>query len=61
MMLKHHGKSDMAVVEELIQKKIVITPGNILFADSSKDTGYIRLHFAVAEGVADKVAGILAG
>lgn len=57
MMLKHNRESDMATVEELIQKKIVTTPGNILYADSTKDTGYIRIHFAVADGVAKEIAG----
>jgi len=59
MMLKHNKASDMAVVEELIEKKIVVTPANILYSDSAKDTGYIRIHFAVADGVAEAVAGIL--
>lgn len=56
MMLKHNRKSDMAAVEELMEKKIVTTPANILFSDSAKDTGYIRIHFAVADGVAEKIA-----
>jgi len=59
MLLKHNRKSDLAAMEELIEKKVVVTPVNILFSDSSKNTGYIRIHFAVAEGVAEKVAGIL--
>jgi len=58
MLLKHERKSDMAMVEELIRKKIVATPVSILFADS-KDTGYIRIHFAVRPEVARKVAGAL--
>lgn len=56
MMLKHTKGSDMAVVEELIRKKVVTTPANILYSDSTKDTGYIRIHFAVRKGVAEKVA-----
>ncbi|MFH1353813.1 MAG: pyridoxal phosphate-dependent aminotransferase [bacterium] len=59
MMLKHGRENDMAAVEELIKKKIVTTPGNILFADSTKETGYVRIHFAVKPEVAIKVAGIL--
>ncbi len=59
MMLKHNKGSDMAVVEELIRKKVVTTPGNILYSDSDKDTGYIRIHFAVKPTVAEKVADIL--
>ncbi|MFH1354472.1 MAG: pyridoxal phosphate-dependent aminotransferase [bacterium] len=61
MMLKHGRENDMAAVEELIKKKIVTTPGNILFADSTKETGYIRIHFAVADGVVEEVQEILAG
>ena len=59
MLILHNRESDMAAMEELIKKRIVVTPANILFSDSAKDTGYIRIHFAVAEGVAERVAGIL--
>jgi aspartate/methionine/tyrosine aminotransferase len=58
-LLKHDRNTDIAMVEELITKKIVATPANILFNDSTKETGYIRIHFAVASGVAEKVATIL--
>ena len=58
-LLKHDRDSDMTMVEELIAKKIVTTPVNILYNDSTKNTGYIRIHFAVADGVAEKVAAIL--
>jgi len=47
MLIKHHRKSDLAAVEELLAKKIVVTPANILYADQSQNTGYIRIHFAV--------------
>ena len=59
MLLKHDRDSDMATVEELITKKIVTTPVNILFADSTKNTGFIRIHFAIKPEVAEKVAEIL--
>jgi len=58
MLLKHDRDSDMAMVEELVAKKIVTTPANILFSDE-KDTGYIRIHFAVQPEVAEKVANII--
>lgn len=60
MILKHDRPTDMGMVEELIAKKVVTTPMNILFDDSSKETGYIRIHFAPREEVARKVAEILA-
>ena len=59
MLLKHDRDTDMTMVEELIAKKIVTTPVNILFSDTEKETGYIRIHFAVADGVAEKVAAML--
>ena len=58
-LLKHDRDSDMAMVEELIAKKVVTTPINILFSDSKKNTGYIRMHFAVQAEVAEKVATML--
>ncbi len=61
MLLKHDRESDMAMVEELIKKKVVTTPANILFNDTTKETGYIRIHFAVKPEVAKEVAKILAG
>ena len=59
MLLKHDRATDMDMVEELITKKIVTTPINILFDNSTKNTGYIRIHFAVTNGITQKVAAIL--
>ncbi len=59
MMLKHDRKSDLEMVEELIVKKVVTTPANIMFSDPSKETGYVRIHFAVKPEEAKKVAEIL--
>ena len=50
----------MAAMEELMAKKIAVTPLNILFSDPSRDTGYVRVHFALAKETALKVREILA-
>lgn len=60
MLLKHNRASDSDALKEFIQQKIVVTPANILFADSSQDTGYIRIHFAITPKSAEEVAEILA-
>lgn len=59
MILKHNRASDRAALEELIEKKIVATPVNILFSDSSRDTGYIRIHFGVLPETAQGVVAAL--
>lgn len=61
MLLKHNRESDMAAVERLFTKKIAVTPVNILYADSSKDAGYIRIHFGVTKETAKAVVDILKG
>lgn len=58
MPVKHDRDTDMSLVEELIAKKIVTTPANIL-TSNKKDTGYIRVHFAVKPETATQVANIL--
>jgi len=60
MLIKHNRASDVAAMEELMEKKVVVTPANILYSDPSKDTGYIRIHFGVSADTADKVAKALA-
>jgi aspartate/methionine/tyrosine aminotransferase len=59
MLIKHNRASDMAAMEELMARKIFVTPLNILTSDPSKDTGYIRIHFAVSGETAKKVAETL--
>ncbi|MEX1997835.1 MAG: pyridoxal phosphate-dependent aminotransferase [Candidatus Andersenbacteria bacterium] len=59
MLIKHNRESDIAAMEELIAKKVVVTPVNILFSDPSQDTGYIRIHFAISQENCQKVASIL--
>lgn len=59
MIIKHNRSSDMATLEELMAKKIVVTPLQILYADPTKDTGYIRIHFGVSPVTARKVSNIL--
>jgi aspartate/methionine/tyrosine aminotransferase len=59
MLLKHNDESDLAVVEKLLTKKIAITPANIFYSDSSKNTGYIRIHFGVTAETTEAVIKIL--
>ncbi len=59
MLVKHNRESDMAAVKELLEKKIVVTPANILFSNPGKDTGFIRIHFAIKPENCDLVVNIL--
>lgn len=61
MLLKHDDESDMAAVEKLLTKKIAVTPVTILYSDSSKDTGYIRIHFGVTKETVEAVVKMLGG
>lgn len=60
MLLKHHRSSDVKTVEDLIAHKVVTTPACLLYADSARDTGFIRIHFAVSpntvRGVQEQLA-----
>jgi aspartate/methionine/tyrosine aminotransferase len=61
MLLKHNRESDMAAMEELMAKKVAVTPASILFSDPEHDTGYVRIHFAAGSeavrGVAQRLGG----
>lgn len=59
MLLEHHKESDLAVMEELIERLIVATPLSILTSKPDKPTGFIRIHFGVSEITAQEVADIL--
>lgn len=60
MLLKHNRENDIAAVEELIARKIVTTPVNILYAKSERNTDYIRIHFAVKSEATKEIVRILA-
>lgn len=55
MIIKHHRASDQAALEELMAKKIVVTPLRILYSHPAHDTGYIRVHFGVSPQTAQGV------
>jgi aspartate/methionine/tyrosine aminotransferase len=59
MLMQHNRESDMAAMEELMAKKVAVTPLNIVFSNSDAETGYIRIHFAVSAAAAQKVAAAL--
>ncbi|KKS44192.1 MAG: Aminotransferase class I and II [candidate division CPR1 bacterium GW2011_GWA2_42_17] len=47
LLLRHNRSSDIAAMEELIKKKVVTIPLNMLYSNPLQDTGYIRAHFAI--------------
>lgn len=59
MIIKHNRRSDLTAMEELMDKKIFVTPLQILYANSSRDTGYIRIHFGISAKTAKSVSEIL--
>jgi|GEM_PF-2091023 len=60
MLMKHNRASDLAALEELMEKKVFVTPANILYSDPTKDTGFIRIHFAVSPETVKEVRRRLA-
>jgi len=59
MMVRHKRKSDMAAMQELLEKGIAVAPGVPFYRPGTKDSGYIRLHFAVSKETAQKVVSLL--
>jgi aminotransferase len=48
MLVKHHRADDMAAMKELLDLGVAVAPGVPFFADQSRSSGYIRIHFAVS-------------
>ncbi len=59
MMVKHNRASDMAAMQELLDKGIAVAPGIPFFRPGSADTGYLRAHFALSPDDVEKVEVIL--
>ncbi len=59
MMFEHKRSSDTEAVRELIDKGIAIAPGIPFYRAGTKDTGYIRIHFALSKDDCDRVVEIL--
>lgn len=59
MLLRHNRSSDIAAQEELLAKKVAITPGCFFYADPEQNTNYIRIHLAIDPKDRQKVVEIL--
>lgn len=59
MLIEHGRENDMAALEALMGKKVVVTPVQILTSTPDTSTGFIRIHFAVSSATAREVIHIL--
>jgi len=48
MLVAHQRESDTAAMEELLSKGVAVAPGVPFWRPGTRQTGYIRLHFALA-------------
>lgn len=48
MLVKHNRADDVTAMKELLAQGVAVAPGVPFFADQSKPSGYIRVHFAVS-------------
>lgn len=48
MLVEHNRSDDLAATKELLARGVAVAPGVPFFADQTKPTGYIRVHFAVS-------------
>jgi aspartate/methionine/tyrosine aminotransferase len=60
MMVTHNRASDMAAMQELLKLGIAVAPGAPFYRPGTKDTGSIRIHFALAQQTVRQVQEILA-
>jgi aspartate/methionine/tyrosine aminotransferase len=60
MMVKHNRQSDVAVMQELLEKGVAVAPGVPFYRPGSSDTGFIRAHFALSADDLEKVEEKLA-
>lgn len=61
MLIKHHRESDMAAMQELLDRGIAVAPGVPFFKPGTNDTGYLRIHFALSSADRERVVRILSG
>ena len=59
MLIRHNRERDIAAMQELLDKGIAVAPGVPFFRPGTKDTGYIRVHFALSESDRRRAAEIL--
>ena len=47
LLLKHNRASEQEAFDELLAKKIVITPASLLTSTPDQESGFIRIHFGI--------------
>lgn len=48
MLVEHNRADDITAMKELLARGVAVAPGTPFFADQTKPSGYIRVHFAVS-------------
>lgn len=61
MLIKHGRNSDLAAMQELLDRGIAVAPGAPFFRPGMSDTGYLRIHFALSGEDRERVVKILSG
>lgn len=61
LLVKHGRESDRAAMQELLDRGIAVAPGTPFFRPGAKDTGFIRIHFALSREDRGRVVEILGG
>lgn len=59
MLIKHFRESDMAALQELLDRGVAVAPGAPFFRPGMKDSGFIRIHFALSMKDRERVVAIL--
>lgn len=59
MMVKHNRDADEAAMKELLNEGIAVAPGVPFYRPGTKDTGYIRIHFALSPADMKEVVTII--
>ncbi|MDP3685807.1 MAG: pyridoxal phosphate-dependent aminotransferase, partial [bacterium] len=55
MLVKHNRADDVTAMKELLAHGVAVAPGIPFFADQTKPSGYIRVHFAVSRDTVQRV------
>ena len=60
LLIKHNRASEQEAFDELLAKKIVVTPASLLTSTPDTDTGFIRIHFGITAEQREQVVNSLA-
>lgn len=55
MLVEHKRADDVTAMKELLARGVAMAPGIPFFADQSKSSGYIRVHFTVSRDTVQRV------